>query len=87
VYTPSQKWTETSSHEKLTVKPNPCLFVVTPVLGMKMKQWEIVIWFFRKINLSRTISMKRSRRELSIDMVIHRDIFKYNEITLFLSVT
>jgi len=27
--------------------------------------------------------MKRSRRELSIDVVIHQGIFKNNEITLF----
>jgi len=27
--------------------------------------------------------MKRSRRELSIDMVIHKGIFKNNQITLF----
>jgi len=27
--------------------------------------------------------MKRSRRELSIDMVVHRDIFENNQITLF----
>jgi len=27
--------------------------------------------------------MKRSRRELSIDMIIHRGIFKDNQITLF----
>jgi len=31
--------------------------------------------------------MKMSRRELSIDMVIHRDIFKNNQITLFPSFT
>jgi len=29
------------------------------------------IRFYLKINLSTTISMKRSRQELSIDMVIH----------------
>jgi len=28
--------------------------------------------------------MKRSRRELSIDVIIHRSIFKNNTITLFL---
>jgi len=27
--------------------------------------------------------MKRSRPELSDDMVIHRGMFKYNQITLF----
>jgi len=27
--------------------------------------------------------MKRSRREFSVDMAVHRDIFKNNQITLF----
>jgi len=45
---------------------------------MKEKKGEIVIWLFLKINLSTTTSIKRSRRELSIDMVIHRGIFKNN---------
>jgi len=31
--------------------------------------------------------MKRSRRELSIDMVVHKGIFKNNQITLFLCFT
>jgi len=35
-----------------------------------------------KINLSTTISMKRSRRELSIDKVIYSGTFKCNQITL-----
>jgi len=38
---------------------------------MKVKQGKSAIWLFLKINISITISMKRSRRELSIDMVIH----------------
>jgi len=29
------------------------------------------------------LSMKKSRRELSIDMVIHRGIFKNKKMTLF----
>ena len=31
--------------------------------------------------------MKRSRRELAIDMVVHRGIFKFNQITLVLCFT
>jgi len=38
---------------------------------------------FLNINLQTTISMKRSLRELSIDMIIQRCIFKYNQISLF----
>jgi len=37
---------------------------------MKVKQCNI--WLFQKENLSTTISMKRSRRELSINMVNHK---------------
>ena len=48
---------------------------------MKVQQVESVIWLFFKINL--TISMKRSLRELSIDVAIHRGIFKNTQITLF----
>jgi len=43
---------------------------------------EGVIWLFVKIYLSTAISMERSRRELSIDMVNHRDILKNTQITL-----
>jgi len=42
-----------------------------------------VIWLFLKINLSTPISMKRSRRELSIDLVIRRGIFKNNQSGFF----
>ena len=42
-----------------------------------------MIRLFFKINLSTTISMKSSRRELSIDMVVHGRIFKNNQITTF----
>jgi len=52
------------------------------VLNVTVKQGESVIWLFLKINISITISMKRSRQELSIDMVIHWGIFKYKEIAL-----
>jgi len=37
---------------------------------MKVKQGRSVIWFLIKIELSMSISMKRSCRELSIDTVI-----------------
>jgi len=52
-------------------------------LDIKAKLAESVIWLFFKISLSTNISMKRSHRELSIDIVIHRGIFKHNQITLF----
>jgi len=50
---------------------------------VKVKQEESVTGVFLKINLSTTISMKRSRHELSIDMVIHRAIFRNNHFKLF----
>ena len=55
----------------------------TRVSGMKVKQGENVIWLVLEINLSTTISMKRSRQELSIDMFIQRGIVQNNQITLF----
>jgi len=39
-------------------------------------QDESVLWLFFRVNPSTTISMKRSRRECSRDMVIHSSIFK-----------
>jgi len=54
-----------------------------PVLGMQVKYERNVIGLFLKINLSSGISMKRSRRELSIDMVICRGVYENNQITLF----
>jgi len=48
---------------------------------MKVKK-ESVIWLFLE-RLINNISMKRSRRELSIDMIIHRVIFENTQITLF----
>jgi len=61
--------------------------MVSPaVLDIKMKG-KTAIWPFLRKKLSTTISMKRSRRELSIDMVIHRGIIKNNKIKLFLCFT
>jgi len=37
---------------------------------MEMKREESVIWYFLKIKLSTTISMKTPREELFIDIVI-----------------
>jgi len=42
---------------------------------MKVKQGKCMVWLLVKINLSTTLSMKRSRRELSIDMVPHSGIY------------
>jgi len=50
---------------------------------MKVKQEEGVIWVLLKINLSTITSIKRSRRELSIDMVILIGICKNDQIILF----
>jgi len=50
---------------------------------MEVKVRESVIWLFLKINLSTTIAMNGSRRELSIDIIIHWGIFKNNPISLF----
>ena len=69
------------------MKTNPYVGSPIPVLAIKVRQGLSVILLFLKINLSTTISMERSRRELSIDMVIHRGIFKNNQITLFPSFT
>jgi len=52
---------------------------------MKGKQEECVIWSFLKIDLSIIISMKRSRRELSIDVAIQRVIFRNYLFALFSS--
>jgi len=58
-----------------TVKSSPYFRPPTPVLGVKVKRGESVIRLYLKINLSTTISMKISRRDLSIDMVIRMGIF------------
>jgi len=65
----------------LPKKPTPLFGSPTPVLGMKVEQGESVIWLLKK-NLSTTILMRRSCRELSIYMVIQMGIFKNNPITL-----
>jgi len=44
--------------------------------GNAVKQGKSVIWLFLKINLSRSMSINRYRRELSIDMVFHNGISK-----------
>jgi len=63
-----------------TVKTNLIVLdIPTPVLG---KQEASVIWLFSEIKLTTTTSIKRSRRELSIDMVIYRGTFKDNRNTL-----
>ena len=67
-----------------TVKTNSYLRVVPHnVVGNKVEQGESVIWLFLKINLPTTTSMKRSRRELSIDMVVHSGILKNNAFPVF----
>jgi len=45
------------------------------------------MWLFLRENVPVTISMKRSRRELSIDIVTYRDIIRNDEITLIPSFT
>jgi len=77
----SKKFSKKLTH---TVQTNPCFRGnPTTVLGSKVKQGESVIWLLLKINLSTTTSMKRSRQELFIDMVIQTVIFEFNQITLF----
>jgi len=52
-------------------------------MRMKVKERKNVIGLFLKINLSTSMSMNKSRRELSTDMVIRRGIFKDIQITIF----
>ena len=66
--------------------PARCYPLPTPVLGMNVKLREILLWLFLKINIPTALSMKRSQ-VLSIDMVVHRVIFKNYQITLFPSFT
>ena len=47
---------------------------------MNVKQRRSETWLSIKINLSTTISMKRSRREFLIDMVIDKGILKNDQI-------
>ena len=59
------------------------MFYVVPYIyssGMIVNHGKIVIGSVLQ-SLSTTISMKRSRRELLIDMVVDRGIFKNNQIT------
>jgi len=51
-------------------KISPVLGTPIPVLGMKVKRDKNAISLFLKINFQTTISMKMSRREFSINMVI-----------------
>jgi len=53
-------------HSKLI---SPLFRSPMPVLGVKVKQ-DSVMWSFLKINLSTTLLSRRSRRELSIHMLI-----------------
>jgi len=50
---------------------------------MKVKRERLFFKKKRMINQLTSMSMKRSCRELSIDMVINKDIFKNKQITLF----
>ena len=66
---------------RVTVKTSPCFRQSYTCFGY---EGEIgVERIFLKINLSTTISMERSRREFSIDVVIFRGICKNNQSTLF----
>jgi len=59
------------------VKTNPrCRVSHTPFFRYDENRGESVMRLFLKINLSTTTLMKRSRRELSIDMIIHSCILK-----------
>jgi len=49
---------------------------------MKVKQGLSLIWLFLKIPVGITISMESSRRDLFINMVVDRFIFKNNQMTL-----
>jgi len=53
------------------------------VLGMKLKREKCALKLFLRINSYTTISLKRSRRELFINMVIERFIFENTQLTLF----
>jgi len=52
-----------------------------PVIGVKVKQKERNLVIFEDKPTNNL--MKRSRRELSNDMVIRKGIFKNNQITHF----
>jgi len=52
------------------------------VLGIKVKEGKSVSWLFQKISLSLTILVKSSRRDLFIDTVVQKFIFKNKLIAL-----
>jgi len=54
----------------------PVSWLVSAVLGMKVKQGKSAIWLFFKISLSITISMESSRRDLFSDVVFQKFILK-----------
>jgi len=58
-------------------------FIQSFLKSIKVRQGESAMWLFSKVSLLKTTRMKRSRRELSIDMDIHKGISKNNQITLF----
>ena len=64
-----------------TVKTKPpVLGNALPVLGVKSKRGWYVFWWMFKIGLCSAISIKRSRRELSIDVAEHRSTLKITKI-------
>jgi len=62
------------------VKTNRVLGSSISDLDMRVQEGKSVIWLYLKMNLPINKSMKRSRQELSIDMVVHKN----GQITLFL---
>ena len=73
----------TCTRLRYTVKKDPVLGSPLRVLGMEVKREKNVIRLFFKVNFLTTISVKRSRWELSIHLVIDIFIFKNDRITLF----
>ena len=65
-----------------TVKTNPC-FRQSHRFRYESQTGASVMWLFLNINLSTTMSIKTSSRELSIDIFKNRGICKNNQITLF----
>jgi len=54
----------------------PVLGNAIPILGVKPKRGCYVFWLFFKIGLCSATSLKRSRRELSIDVAEHGSMLK-----------
>jgi len=52
-------------------------------LGVKPKQVWYVFWLFLKIGPCSAVSLKRSRRELSINVAEHRSMLKIYRNTLY----